>query len=228
MVEFNSLPQTTRSLILATLGLEIASANCTSIFDLARKRNQSVSDVWRDVCRKIGQPRCTMPQRVVRSEYSTTEPLLEETQTVASSGSGIAYAAAHAVAHAAGVKPISTRAPVAVAAPTAGVKPVSTRGSATIAAPAPARSGHRGQNRSVVLMVGLGAILVVGIGIALMVATPRSSSTTTARPNETVGVKPKETARTGADRPGFDPNSVPVPEGTLRRMEGINKAFSKR
>jgi hypothetical protein len=69
---------------------------------------------------------------------------------------------------------------------------------------------------------------VVGIGIALMVATPRSSSTTTARPNETVGVKPKETARTGTDRPGFDPNSVPVPEGTLRRMEGINKAFSKR
>jgi hypothetical protein len=77
-------------------------------------------------------------------------------------------------------------------------------------------------------MIGLGAILVAGIGIALMVATPRLSSTTTARPNETVGVKPKETARTGADRPGFDPNSVPVPEGTLRRMEGIKKAFSKR
>jgi hypothetical protein len=223
MVEFSSLPQTTRSLILATLGLEIASANCTSIFDLARKRNQSVSDVWRDVCRKTGQPRCTMPVRVVRPEYAAAEPFLEKSPTVASLGSAIALAPVHA---ASGVKPISTRTPATGVAPAAGVNPLSTRGSVTSAAPA--RSGHRGQNRSVMLAVGLGAILVVGMGIALMVATPRSLSTTTARPNETVVVKPKETARTGADRPSFDPNSVPVPEGTLRRMEGINKAFSKR
>src|SRR5262245_34120549 len=70
MVDFDQLPQKTRSLLLATLALEISSNNCRSIFDLAARTKQSVQDVWRDVCRKTSQPRCTMPRLVLESQYT--------------------------------------------------------------------------------------------------------------------------------------------------------------
>ena len=70
MVEFDSLPQNSRLLILATLELEIASENCKSIFDLARKRFQTIDQVWRDVCKKTSLPRCTMPPRVMGNDYA--------------------------------------------------------------------------------------------------------------------------------------------------------------
>src|SRR5215813_2584282 len=70
MVEFDKLPPKSRALILVTLGLEIASAHCTSIFDLARKRHQSMDELWRDVCRKTAQPQCAMPRHVLESRYT--------------------------------------------------------------------------------------------------------------------------------------------------------------
>src|SRR5262245_32441621 len=69
-VEFDRLPAKSRALILATLGLEIASKNCTSIFDLARRRNQTMDELWRDICRKTAQPHCSMPRDVLSSRYT--------------------------------------------------------------------------------------------------------------------------------------------------------------
>src|SRR5689334_4318505 len=98
MVEFESLPPKSRSLILATLGLEIASADCASIFELARKRYQTVSDVWRDVCKKTGQPRCTMPSRVLGVDYaaSTAEPKPAGSPVPAAAPANVAPVAASA------------------------------------------------------------------------------------------------------------------------------------
>ncbi|MPZ38218.1 MAG: hypothetical protein GEU95_09140 [Rhizobiales bacterium] len=66
------------------------------------------------------------------------------------------------------------------------------------------------------------------IGIGVIIAMPRSthqaSMMTTARPTEAVRVKSNESARAGAEQSNF----VPPPQGTARRMEEINKAFTKR
>ncbi len=70
MVGFDDLPHPARSLLLATLNLEIVSADCANIFDLARKRNQSVSEVWRDICRKYGQSRCLIPPQLLETRYT--------------------------------------------------------------------------------------------------------------------------------------------------------------
>ena len=220
MVEFDSLPQTTRSLILATLGLEIASANCRSIFDLARKRNQSVADVWRDVCRKGGQQRCTMPPRVTRPNYVATDEPPDDTSIAASAGSVMTAVpgTTHPSANAAGMKPAAHAAVHATASSaTKGSSSAPPKGAAS------AISAPRSQSRTIALAVGLSAILVIGIG--LIVALPGSSDqASTARPTEAVHVKSNETAR--AKQP--DAASVPTPQGTVRRMEEINKAFSKR
>jgi hypothetical protein len=65
MIKFDDLPHTNRTLILASLQLEIAEAHCTNILDLARKRNQNVHQIWRDICRKTRQPLCTVPAPVM-------------------------------------------------------------------------------------------------------------------------------------------------------------------
>src|SRR5687768_9416903 len=72
MLDFDQLPPRSRSLILATLALDIASSNCRNIFDLALKTNQSVHEVWRDICRRTAQPRCTLPRCIVESRYTAT------------------------------------------------------------------------------------------------------------------------------------------------------------
>jgi hypothetical protein len=45
--------------------------------------------------------------------------------------------------------------------------------------------------------------------------------TTISRPNETVRAG-------GNNKPSTESNSVPMPEGTVRRMDAINKSFSKQ
>ena len=69
MVEFDRLPATSRSLVLTKLTLEMVSKNCKNIFQLARTRNQSVHEVWRDVCRKTGQPLCETPHHVMTPSF---------------------------------------------------------------------------------------------------------------------------------------------------------------
>ena len=49
MIQFEDLPRTNRTLLLATLELEIAEAKCTNILQLAHKRNLPIADIWRDI-----------------------------------------------------------------------------------------------------------------------------------------------------------------------------------
>src|SRR5215218_3110243 len=70
MVEFDSLPENSRLLVLTTLELEIASEDCANVFDLARKRHQQIHDVWRDVCKKAALPRCRMPPQVMGTDLA--------------------------------------------------------------------------------------------------------------------------------------------------------------
>lgn len=190
--------------MLATLALELASANCKNVFELARKRHQSVSDVWRDVCRKTGQPRCTVPQGVTRPDYIATAPSHEisdatspsaasSSAATTSSANGIAPAAVHATA----------------------TTPVKSAAAATTA-------GHALSGRTIAVGAGLSAILVIGIG--LIIAMPRGADHTasTARPTEAVRAKANEPARAEQQ------TVVAPPQGTTRRMEEINKAFTKR
>lgn len=193
MVEFDSLPQQSRSLILATLGLEIASSNCRSVFELARKRHQSVADVWRDVCRKTGQPVCKMPPGVTSPDAIPGSPAPWTEASVAPQS--------HPDANANGM----TRGNVSAVIPS----------HADVAA-----TNQRSLNgRAIALAVGLAAVLI--IGIATIVIMPGEKTTTTARPTEAIRVKSNETAR--ADQP-----NVPPPQGTTRRLEEINKGFTKR
>jgi hypothetical protein len=65
VVEFDELADNVQRLLYAKLALTMVSENCVNIVDLARKRNQDVDDVWRDVCRTAGQPSCTIPATVM-------------------------------------------------------------------------------------------------------------------------------------------------------------------
>jgi hypothetical protein len=64
MINFESLPHRQRTLILGKLALEIMHEGCRDIAELAERRNQTVAVVWRDVCRKAGQPVCTIPRDI--------------------------------------------------------------------------------------------------------------------------------------------------------------------
>jgi hypothetical protein len=71
MINFDGLPQTTRSLLLTRASLEIVSANCLNILELAKKRKQPVSAVWNDICQKAGLPRCQLPADLIKAHHST-------------------------------------------------------------------------------------------------------------------------------------------------------------
>lgn len=93
---------------------------------------------------------------------------------------------------------------------------------------------HRARKWRVMLAVSLGGIIVAGIAFFAVVSTmnPQNSlQITTARPTEVIrvgGARPDETIRAGAVKPSPDPINVPPPQGTIKRMEGISKAFSKQ
>jgi hypothetical protein len=113
------------------------------------------------------------------------------------------------------------------------------------ASPSPVPRGHRAQNKGVMLAVGLGGIVVAGIALFTVVSTMNphgSGQTTTARPAEVIRVgaaKPDEAIRVGAAKPDQairadaatpspDSFNVPAPQGTIKRMDAISKAFSKQ
>jgi hypothetical protein len=61
MQRFEDLPDNHQALILAKLGLEMTEQNAPSIDHLARTRQTDLMGIWRSVCRKAGQPVCTIP-----------------------------------------------------------------------------------------------------------------------------------------------------------------------
>ena len=64
MPVFEDLPHRVRTLILGKLTLEIMHGGCGDIAELAKRREQDVAVVWRDICRKAGQPVCTVPRHI--------------------------------------------------------------------------------------------------------------------------------------------------------------------
>jgi hypothetical protein len=224
MLDFDQLPPRSRSLILATLALDIASSNCRNIFDLALKTNQSVHEVWRDICRRTAQPRCTLPRCVVESRYTATGISPSSSSAAAADASPAAAAmaastapsvaspiastatcaAAPSIVQLGDLLAITPAAPLAAAAPRA----IASR----VAAPDPKR------NRAVML-AGLAAILFLGIAFVVVLATYHE-------PGRMGGAS--RTVHSGNARSIAESVSVPPPEGTLRRMDAISKSFSKQ
>ena len=219
MVEFDSLPQNSRLLILATLELEIASENCKSIFDLARKRFQTIDQVWRDVCKKTALPRCTMPPRVMGNDCAGG-PATNVFVFGDASANASVFGGAPAQAKAPSPAPAAAPAPIANAKP---VNPTATVAPTAVASLAPAGRPPKKQSRAVAVAVGVAAVFLLGIGIAVF-AIPRSTQT----PYASTVTRPNETARPGGNKPTVDNNVVPMPEGTTRRLDAINKSFSKQ
>ena len=61
MQRFEDLPGNHQALILAKLAMEMTARNALSIHHLARTRQTDLMGIWRSICRKAGQPVCTIP-----------------------------------------------------------------------------------------------------------------------------------------------------------------------
>jgi hypothetical protein len=242
MVKFDDLPKTSQSLMLATLQLEIAEAKCANILDLSRTRHQAIQDVWRDICRKTGQPRCTVPPAVMapRDQWlesvtaghvdATTAARLFESPALTSSEPLTATPAPNGSSANTGAITMPPKAAVLASTP----------------------RSHRARNHRAPMVAGLAVILALGVGLVVLVASPPSTVAPQTslqipgeRPSDVVrdgtiirdrskdGASSAQTDRTAGrtapeDKPEFDPNSVPPPQGTIRRLEAISKSFSKR
>jgi len=82
------------------------------------------------------------------------------------------------------------------------------------------------------LAIGLGGMVVAAITLFTVISgmNPQGSSQVI-RPTEVVRVsapKPDGTIRADAAKPSPDSVTVPPPQGTIKRMDAISKAFSKR
>jgi hypothetical protein len=219
MPEFDDLPHASRTLLLATLELEIAQAKCTNILDLAHKREVPIQDIWRDICRKTAQPRCTVPAPVMVSRDQWLASL------AAARPGGTAAAAASASAASAPTRNRSVNAGV-IAVPMA-MKRAKTA--------APSRA-PRDRSQRAALVAGLFIALALGAGALVLIASPNATVAPQASlqgPNATrsdvvhgaalIRNQGGESARPQADSSGMQP-----PQGTIRRLEGISNSFSKR
>jgi hypothetical protein len=220
MVEFDHLPQKSRSLILATLALDIVSINCRSIFDLALRRNQTVNDVWRDICRRTAQPHCTMPRRILESQYTALPPASSPTplfppQPAASTARPAATAAT--AAEPASVMQFGDLLAISPAEPAARPAPAPCGGRAQ-------PGDHRPRDRRIALTASIAALLLLAIGLAIVIAASDSTRMTAARFDEIVrvGAAPDRDIGSRSDV------NVPEPQGTVRRIDAIGKAFSKQ
>jgi hypothetical protein len=66
MAKFEHLPENVRALILAKLAAELAAHKSADLHELARMQRTNVAHAWRDICRKAGQPACTIPADVMQ------------------------------------------------------------------------------------------------------------------------------------------------------------------
>ncbi len=226
MIQFEDLPRTNRTLLLATLELEIAEAKCTNILELAHKRNLPIADIWRDICRRTGQPRCTVPAPVMVSREQWLDSASSGHPDPATPPPAVAAPAPEAA------KDGGANAG-AIAMPTVPVKPPR-------AAAMPASGAQRPRNLPAPLVAGLAAGLVAGLALGAAFFVLLASPHATVAPQALLQVpkaKPGDAAR-GATivrdqsgesaPPPFDPNSVPTPQGTIRRLDGISKSFLNR
>jgi hypothetical protein len=68
MTKFEELPGNVRALILAKLAAELAAHKSTNLHQLARLQRTDVAHTWREICRKAGQPACTIPAEVMQRD----------------------------------------------------------------------------------------------------------------------------------------------------------------
>jgi hypothetical protein len=68
MISFEDLPENVRTLLRVKLAIAIESAECNSLCGLAQKQGGDVTRVWRDICRKVGQPTCTIPAELMTNK----------------------------------------------------------------------------------------------------------------------------------------------------------------
>jgi hypothetical protein len=61
MQRFEDLPGNHQALILAKLAMEMTERKAPSIHHLARTCRTDLMGIWRSICRKAGQPLCTIP-----------------------------------------------------------------------------------------------------------------------------------------------------------------------
>jgi len=66
MTKFENLPENVRALILAKLAAELAAHKSVNLYQLARTQRTNTMHVWRDICRKAGQPACTIPADIMQ------------------------------------------------------------------------------------------------------------------------------------------------------------------
>jgi hypothetical protein len=232
MVEFDNLPPTSRSLILATLALDIVSRNCRSIFDLALRRNQTVNDVWRDICRRTAQPHCTMPRRILESQYTGT--LFPAAATVSPAAEPAPASASPSVE--ARPERLPARTPTASVIELGDLIAIQTAERPPKPAPPPIRAPVSTRRDTVpkwqfMIAAGAAAMVLMVAGFAIVIAIPDSVQTTAVRLDAPVIAKAAQSdaaAGTVGLRSRADAVSVPVPEGTLRRLDAISKGFSKQ
>jgi len=242
MVKFDDLPKTSQSLMLATLQLEIAEAKCANILDLSRSRHQAIQDVWREICRKTGQPRCMAPPAVMAPRDQWLESV--------TAGHVDATTAARLFES---PRLTSSEPPTATPPPNgSNANSGAIAVSAKMTALASTAGGRRAHGVRAPMVVGLVVSLALGVGLVVLVAGPPSAVAPQtslqipgAKPTDVVrdgtiirdrskeGVSSGQTDRMAGrtapeDKPEFDPNSVPPPQGTIRRLEAISKSFSKR
>jgi hypothetical protein len=212
MHSFDDLPRATRRLLVAKLNLEIVSAHCANILDLAKKRNQSVRDVWRDICRNAGVIHCLMPPQLIESQYAANASVWY--------GMEVEATASHRSVEQ--VHPVRALTRVSEQSRTTGqdMPAAATAAPARSASPARARPSRNGL---ATLAAGLGITFVAGIALYMMAAP--SGPATTARPSETI----RRIDQAKSDERGRpDPVEVPPPQGTVKRMDAISKSFSKK
>jgi hypothetical protein len=68
MAKFEELPGNVRALILAKLAAELAAHKSVNLNELAKIQRTDATRVWRDICRKAGQPVCTIPTEAMQPD----------------------------------------------------------------------------------------------------------------------------------------------------------------
>jgi hypothetical protein len=224
MIQFEDLPRTNRTLLLATLELEIAEAKCANILELAHKRNLPIADIWRDICRRTGQPRCTVPSPVMVSREQWLDAATAGHPDTTTATPGLeppAPAASNDVGVSAGT----------IAVPVAAVK---HPGAAAMPASGTPRAGNPRALLAAGLAAGLFAGLALGVAFFFLVASPTAAPQASlqipnAKPGDGLRAATMIREQSGESaKPQFDPSSLPPPQGTIRRLDGISKSFLNR
>jgi hypothetical protein len=234
MIQFEDLPRTNRTLLLTTLVLELNEANCTNILQLAHKRNLPVAEIWREICRRTGQPRCTVPAQVTlpREQWPDAASAGHAAPMTAAPAAPMTPApeapppAAAQVDGGANADPIAALAP---ATPAASVKPPRAKAAQA------RRAGNPRGALAAGLALGLAAGLALGVTFFVLAASPRTGVAPQAtlqfpngKPGDARSVTIIRERSAESAPPPFDPSSLPPPQGTMRRLEGISKSFLNR